>query len=274
MPYQSPLLFNPAFTGLSDFGRVKLNFQNEFRNKIKKTYESYDIYVGKLHGGLGFYHTGKYIFTGQNYLSTNSYSLNYSYQGKIKQKWDYSVGANVTYSNSKTKNLTPYYSINSNGNTVVTYDKPTTTTTGKPVLNGNLGGIIYSDKLFFGVSVHNIAKDAELVYKSFIGYTFELSSGFIITPSLTYRTFNFNFTEFDFSIMSQYKNMRLGGRIGTYYYSFQAGYELSKFNLIYSFSDYYKSNISNYRFSHQITLQLNIPNKIDRKSNAFTHLLY
>jgi len=29
MPYQSPLLFNPAFTGLSDFGRVKL-FINQF----------------------------------------------------------------------------------------------------------------------------------------------------------------------------------------------------------------------------------------------------
>lgn len=276
MGYKTPLLYNPALTGVKGKAEINSIFKSELKNSIHNYYESFDTYLSKLHGGIGLYHSGVHISTGISIFQKNNFGLNYSIQNSINEEWAYSLGINFELTTSRQKYLTLIPVTSNTGSISYTYIKPYTIYKSSLTINSNFGGIIYSDKLFFGVSIHNLINYPYLNYQTNFGYKLSLSKNenINITPSifLSYQEY-YNLTVIG-KIDGQLKWLNLGAQYSEYFRSASIGVTITDFTISYTFSDVYKSIIPNYRYDHEFSIQYKLPNLLDRKSLAFNHFLF
>ena len=91
--YAAPCLLNPAFAGTSDYGRLVLNYRNQWPelNKAFTTYSAAgDMKLDQLHGGAGIAVMSDVIGAGD--MIANQIHFMYSYIVKLDHRWSLSMG--------------------------------------------------------------------------------------------------------------------------------------------------------------------------------------
>ena len=267
---KTPLAINPAFTGITDFGRLGIT-GNKFpvlENYESNFYAGYDAYISKLKGGVGFYNSNRII---SNFYRNSYYALSYAYQNKINDKWSYSLGANVKLNESVT-----------NWNNIVIVSSQAPFPFGKVKQYGlyfTLGGLIYSDKWFLGYALADVMPNQSFTAsKSNINFgrtfTFKNIKDLSLTTSIYMSLRHNGWTYMDLQTVAKYKFMYLGAKIGETGFAFQTGANFNRFRLIYSLDNSISKLVNTGLFSHEIALQVKLPNTINRNSKAFKHLIY
>ncbi len=267
---KTPLIINPAFTGIKDFGRLGVTFTKfpVFENFDANIYTGFDAYIPKLKGGVGFFNKSYFV---RDFYRASSYGLSYSYQGKIKDKWQYSLGTNVKF-NENVYNW-------DNSSIICSTPCPI----GKQKIYSydvSLGGLIYSDKWFLGYALADVVFNQSFTNASKsninFGRTFEFKKvkDLFFTTSIYMSLWHIGWTYMDFQTMVRYKNIYVGAKIGETGFALQTGANLYRFRLNYSLNNSFSKLVNTGLFTHEIALQIKLPQTINRSSNAFNHLLF
>ncbi len=96
--YSSPLYMGPSFAGLSDGGRIAINYRDQWP-KISGTYVTYslsaDYYFDEYKSGLGLLVMRD--DAGSGLINITNLGLNYSYNINLNQKWQVRPGLQAYY---------------------------------------------------------------------------------------------------------------------------------------------------------------------------------
>ncbi len=281
MQGKTPQLMNPALVGAFNSGQVNLlTGVSSFSNQtFHYNYLGYNTHINKFKSGIGFNYFKTTDFLPTTYNSPNpqlsSFGLSYSFQQNLGQNWTLSVGATGNYF----KKVEDWDELD--------LQNCINCPEGK-VINTNVdlsaGLLIYSNHFYFGMAVlnpSNVNYQMPFTLKVDAGYTFLFKD---TTTTLTIGTSikkvqSFIFT--DFQILFKYKLFYFGGGTNPSLYGFngvnfttQAGIEYKMFRINYGLvynGFYYNPNGNTV---HELSLQINLPQILKRKSNAFNHLLY
>jgi type IX secretion system PorP/SprF family membrane protein len=164
--YANPLALNPAFAGSEICPVVHINYRNQWPGlaaNFTTTSVSYDQYVSKLGGGVGLYvMSDRQSVTGA--FKGTYISGMYAYQLKINPKWSFRFGAEAAWAQWSlgADDLTfgdPIHPqrgfiYNTNETFVNMQDN---------VVDFSVGGLAFSDDMYFGVAVRHITQP-ELVF--------------------------------------------------------------------------------------------------------------
>jgi hypothetical protein len=267
MGHKAPMFYNPALTGITEFSQANLIYQNRLNNISHSFNSGFSAHLNKIHGGLGIYNQSNLYFFPYEKFTYNRTALNYAFQNNINKNWAFSIGTNIELITRKFKQLDNPF--NPNGTAGVTK---------YPIrLNSNIGGIVYSDRMYFEITGYQIFGIDPFIIQTDLGYKFSLfqSKNISITPSLILR-YNKYYNLFSYSgrIISQYKFLYVGAGFSEYMYNLQIGAEIKQFRINYGFRDFYPSFNELNRYQHEIALEMKLFKNIDRKSNAFNHVLF
>ena len=100
--YANPLNLNPALAGNKLCPRITLNYRNQWTsiaNGFVTYTASYDMYVEKLHGGIGFVFLNDKA--GQGAVSSTAFSGIYSYCLNVSDKMEVNTAMQLTYQQNK-----------------------------------------------------------------------------------------------------------------------------------------------------------------------------
>jgi type IX secretion system PorP/SprF family membrane protein len=153
--YSAPCFLNPALAGDESCARLTTNFRKQWPgagNGYTSTLVSYDSYVHKIHGGLGFLFTRDVAGTAN--LTTTSFSGIYNYQIQIDRNWQACFATQV---GGVTK-LINYYNLLF-GDQIARGGAPTTIEAlprRANYLDISSGMMIYSHDMWYGLSVHHL----------------------------------------------------------------------------------------------------------------------
>jgi hypothetical protein len=260
---KTPLVINPAFTGINDFGRLSLSSNAFFDTKKAinpRLYSAFDSYIPKLHGGVVIYNS--YTFY-RNYYKNNQTGVSYAFQGKINDNLNYSIGAQGIFN----QKITDWDKMN-----VICFDICPTGIERVNTFNTVLGGVIYSSKWFFGAT-YNFENESNFN----LGYThqFKKIDDLSLTTSLYLRANYGAYTYTELQAMVNYKMVYFGAKYNSGdSFAFQLGAKLLRFRLSYSF-EINTSKLTNAGYNkHELSLQVKLPKNIKRNSNGFNHLIY
>jgi type IX secretion system PorP/SprF family membrane protein len=266
---KTQLMVNPAFSGINDYGRLNLTANVINFSEITKvnSYLGYDSYVNKLHGAIsGFNFNNIY----SDFYSNAKFGLSYAYQGKINEKWNYSVGLGGVFNQYR-------YDWD---NVVCFLPCPS----GIQVNNYfglSLGGLIYSKKWFLGygaVEVNPTQLESYMARSNInFGYTFSFKKieDLSLTSSLYLSLFHQGWSYAEIQVLAQYKFLYLGAKYGNNNYAFQVGADVfNRFRINYSFNNNFIKLANGFNLLHEISLQVKLPKTINKKSAAFNHLIY
>lgn len=156
--YANPIYTNPAFAGGSTVGRINLNYRSQWPS-ISGTFRtfsaSYDEHFDALNGGVGVMVGADEAGVGT--LRTNSINLIYAYQININKNVTMRAGiqAGVYQKSIDFSKLTFYDQIvKGQGFVRSTQEAPITSSIFYP--NFAAGAIIYSNRFYAGVAIHNL----------------------------------------------------------------------------------------------------------------------
>ncbi|MGL4364501.1 MAG: PorP/SprF family type IX secretion system membrane protein [Bacteroidales bacterium] len=97
MPYHSPLVMNPAYSGSENHGRIGVNYRNSWA-AFGSPYETYavfaDYYFPKFKSGLGIYILNDKKMDGA--LNQTSFAFSYSYNLRIAENSSFRFGIQAT----------------------------------------------------------------------------------------------------------------------------------------------------------------------------------
>lgn len=249
MPFSTPELSNPAFTGMYDQSRLSL--YSGFGQYFSQYYAGYSQYSNRLNGGLGAYVRGTNInFDTQTKGRSYAVGLSYAYQHKINENWRFSSGLSAEFGQAN------YYNFPDNYPSLI--------------IGLKAGGLIYSDHFFSSLTVNAFTYDRFLV-QSRTGYQikpFE-NKDFSITPILTYQYDQYH--RLALNIELAYKRFHIGGGISGGRGNLSAGIDFKRFRINYNYG-----NLSNdFKYNtHQFSLQFKIGSSKNRASKAFNKNLF
>ena len=168
--YANPTFINPAFTGAGQKSRLTLNYRNQWPelNKAFVTYAvSYDMKANPEYGGLGISALRDVIGGGE--IASNQVNFMYAYPVKLNHYWTASLGAQVSYMQNSlnwNKLVFPDMIDQIQGAVLQTGQSlPDAGLTSK-MFDFSAGTVVYSDKLFFGLSMHHISSPANNLYST------------------------------------------------------------------------------------------------------------
>jgi len=237
LKFSSPLISNPALTGLGK--TPQLNFKFSHFYGLNRTYLDYNQYSNKLHGGLGVYfNAGRF----ELYKESFSYfGFNYAYQNKITDKWNYSIGAGVDFSGSYGySNGTSYSSL---------------------YFNYHLGGLLYTKKFFMGITAKDLYKKYSKSLNFSFGYQIQpfKNKAFYITPSLQFSNQYNSFSISSVDLNLKYKNFSIGGGYQRGFAYLNLGYDFNRFRVNYSLGKF--NNWLGEDYSHEFAIKFKLNNK-------------
>jgi len=256
------LNINPAFTGIYDYGKLSASAnisgsKDFYRANI---YSGYDTYLSKLNGGVGVYNTYQKWGSVSKMITT---SVTYAYQGKIKNKLNYSSG--LTFSLNQ-------HIMNWDLIDVHCFDICPTGIEKDNSFNLVLGGLLYSEKWFLGAT---FSFEDESNFN--LGYThrFKKVDDLSLTTSLFLNSSYKGFTYFELQSLLNYKMIYFGAKYGSMdRYAFQLGSDLKRFKLTYGVLINTFSLVNESGITHEVNLQVKLPKTINRKSEGFNRVIF
>lgn len=156
--YSAPLYLNPALAGITQLGRAGINYRNQW-SSINAGFETISVYADnnfdEKNSSIGILFTNDRADLG---LTSSEIALQYAYQVQVNHQWIFRPAFQVSYTSRNvdfSKLVFPdQLGVNgSNGN-------PTGELINSDLkvnyLDFGLGGIVYSQRLWFGVAMHHI----------------------------------------------------------------------------------------------------------------------
>jgi type IX secretion system PorP/SprF family membrane protein len=166
--YANPLYLNPAFSGSVGVPRVALQYRNQwsgFNNAFTTYSAAFDMPVQKLQGGIGGYILNDAQADG--ILNTLQFNLSYSVFIQLSENYRLhgalQAGFNQNSLNTDklifADNLDPYY-----GNHGSSAELATLTDPNYSFVDFSSGVLMYSKRLFYGISVHHLTEPNQSFY--------------------------------------------------------------------------------------------------------------
>lgn len=178
--YANPIYLNPAFAGSEICPVVHINYRNQWPGlaaNFTTTSVSYDQYVSKLGGGIGF------NIMSDRQSVTNAFkgfyaSAMYAYQLKINRDWSFRFGAQAAYAQ---------WSIDPNELTFGDQIHPqrgfiyntneTFSSVKTDVFDFSVGGLAFSDNMYFGIAAKHLTQP-EVIFMEGAVWPMKLSAQF------------------------------------------------------------------------------------------------
>lgn len=159
--YANPLYLNPAFAGSNICPRVHINYRNQWPGlsaNFVTTSASYDQYVDKLNGGIGFYVMNDRQSSTGAFKSTYVSAM-YAYQAKLNQDWSLRFGGEAAYNQWAVDideltfgdQIHPQRGFIYNTNERILNEK-------QSVFDFSIGGLVFSENMYFGGAVHHLSQ--------------------------------------------------------------------------------------------------------------------
>ena len=221
--YANPLYLNPALAGTNLCPRVNLNYRNQWPG-ISGTYvttsASFDKYIYKLKGGLGFLVTNDRA--GQGTINTTNVSAIYSYQVRFTRYFSMNFGVQATYGqkNLDVTKLT-FGDMTDDRNGFVRPANLAGINSHKSFADFSAGTVAFSKRLYAGVAVNHLTQPDEgfisvtklpMKITGHAGAVFHLNGergDATISPNIIYQQQQ-NFKQLDFGLYAT-KGVFVGG---------------------------------------------------------------
>ena len=159
--YANPLYLNPAFAGSDICPRVHVNYRNQWpalAANFTTVTASYDQYVDKLNGGVGL------MVMSDRQAVTNAFKGTYiagmyAYQAKLNKDWSLRFGGQAAFSQwaIDSEELTFGDQIHPQRGFIYSTNE-TYINQSDNVFDFTVGGLIFSDNMYFGTAVHHITQ--------------------------------------------------------------------------------------------------------------------
>jgi type IX secretion system PorP/SprF family membrane protein len=292
--YANKLYLNPAFAGTKGCPELSFNFRNQWNGEqggVSTSSVSYDQFSKSLNGGIGF--IAMHDNVTNSLLVNNQFSAIYAFHLKLSRKYTLSFGVQGTIVN-KSIDLSRFQfgdQLNIQ-NSFVGSTSETSLNQSKMFADFSSGLLLYSDRLFVGISTFHITQPNESFFdnnKSKLPLRFSLHSGYkfnfneknkyrqtsSLTPSILIRYQGVSisnkggesdFTQYLLGVYYKYGVFSLGSwyRLGDSFIT-TIGLDVKSFNFGYSF-DYTTSRFGIQNGgAHEISFQLKLPCKVTRK---------
>ncbi len=290
-PYNTKLIFNPAFAGTSEMSRIMLAYRNQWpkMGSAYVTYNaSYDQYLPALEGGLGL--NIVHDVQGDGTLSLLNIDAIYSYEMEVNPVFNVNAGFQTSWAQKRLNADDLIFSGDLDPATgQVIYDTEPIAGMRTGYIDFAVGFLAYSRKLYGGVSAHHIARPVNSFTRDYLTrihrrYTFHAGAflpvyekrfgreAIRINPDLMYihqsiyRQLSYGFRIFR---KNYYGGFWVRQNPGFSFSSFivTLGYSGDRFTIGYS----HDFNISRPRImipgtgAHEVTLTLNFEYKGTRK---------
>lgn len=167
--YAAPLFLNPALTGINQMGRAGVNYRNQWPAVGDANFETFSAYVDvnfdEKNSSVGLMVTTDQ--EGVAGLRSTEIALQYAYQVRVNHQWTFRPAIQAAYTlrdlNFNRLTFGDQIDVNGlNGNpTAEIFDSSGNVN----YFDLGLGGIVFSDKIWFGVSMHHITEPDQ----SFLG---------------------------------------------------------------------------------------------------------
>jgi type IX secretion system PorP/SprF family membrane protein len=288
--YANKLYLAPSFAGAVQQDRVSLSYRNQWPQLpgafVSYSF-SYDHYFSNFNSGVGFLFLRDLAGSGE--LSTTDFGILYSYDIKINNWWHVRPGIHFLYMQTGLNfdKLLWNDQISPSG-TTPTIEQPTLNSKGD--VDFAASTLVYSDKIWFGVTVDHMLKPKNSLYDSettvplkvsVFGGTQVYRKGRLLNPideSLSIA--------FLFKTQDQYSQLDLGLYwykqpliLGLWYrgiplvfkekvgdaVAFLAGYKIDKFSIGYSYDFTVSKLLSSTGGAHEIALIYEFKTTRDRK---------
>lgn len=278
--YANPIYLNPAFTGTSAFPRVVMNYRNQWpkQGNTFVTYNmTYDQYVNKLGGGIGF----KVMYDKElnGIINTMSPALIYSEHLKVSDRFFFTMAleGGMIYKKYNTSELIFPGMIEQGSGTIIgTYPLPFENAQ-KIIPDVSFGAAGQLDDVYFGFALHHLTQPDQSIIRGdqlgrlplkvtlhvgAKGHKFHrslFSREFMLSPNIVYQQ------------QGSYKQVNAGLYMKEEWLTFglwyrnnlsvrpdaliaMVGFQKEKFHFGYSF-DFSLSNAAAYSYgSHEISL--------------------
>ena len=164
--YNAPIQLNPALVGLTHKGRVAVNYRNQLTGfpQAYTTYSaSFDQYIESLNSGLGIQ-----LLTddaGQGIIQSNRVTGVYSYHLQLTNRLQARVGLEAGFLQTRLDwdrlifedQIVPGIINGSPGGTIIPSDEIRPDQLSKTVFDFGMGGLLYSDKYYVGISLKHVS---------------------------------------------------------------------------------------------------------------------
>ncbi|MBP6411308.1 MAG: type IX secretion system membrane protein PorP/SprF, partial [Pseudarcicella sp.] len=306
--YAAPLYLNPAFTGSAMSTRLNLNYRNQWAaigaNYVTSSLSA-DTYIDQINSGVGVLFTNDKQFSD---LTTTSISGLYAYHLKLSESLSANLGMQASYVNRSISLDGKIFGDQLNNFLATDKFSKTNDPLGQSLnpsfsyVNFSGGGIVYSDKFWFGVSAHNInqpnqafskAVDAKLPMRLGVqgGYRIALADYSLgngvrgnaereksLTPAFMYKRQG-PYEQLDLGMYLTYSPMVLGAwyrgiPLKTYQKIplqdaaiFLLGYKMDNFSMGYSYDLTVSTLGASSGGSHEVSLSYTFDNYLEKKPN-------
>lgn len=293
--YANQLYLNPAFAGTKVCPKLSFNFRNQWNGEqggLTTSSVSYDQYSKSINGGIGF--IAMHDNVTNSLLVNNQFSAIYAYHLKINRKYTLSFGLQATVIN-KSIDVSRFQfgdQLDIQSSTLRATSE-TFLNESKTFADFSSGLLLYSDRLFVGVSAFHITQPNESFFdnnKAKLPVRLSIHGGYkfnfneknkyrqtsTLTPSLLVRyqgvslgenqLFSASFTQYLLGVYYKYGVFSLGTwyRFGDSFIT-TLGLDVKSVKFGYSF-DYTTSRFGIQNGgAHELSLQLMLPCKVARK---------
>ena len=285
--YSSPLNLNPAMTGIGEFGRVGVNYRNQWPSYVGgihyfSSWVDYNLMKSNFSLGLNISNEFEEVYK----LSTSHLSTSFSYEINLNYNWVLRSGAQFSIVDSRLKNdlifldqFNPDGTIGTSAENLMVYGN-------RNYLSLAMGILAYSEKIWIGGSIYNLNEpnvsftnekiNLDRLYSFHIGFTIDK---FKMSPSLHFKKqskFNqldigtyFNLEPINFGIW--YRGIPIDSNNNFNSLISSLGINLKDLMISYSY-DYNFSELSDSGGSHEISIIYNfnfLGKKIPPKNARF-----
>lgn len=180
--YSAPLQLNPGLAGVAYKPNFAINYRNQWPslNKAYQTYAlSYDQYFQDYNSGIGIYLQAD--DAGDGILKTQKAAAIYSYQLRVNREWQIKWGVELGVVQSRlnweklvfSDQLDPEFGPISPGGTPIPGDEIQPEDLNLTYVDIGTGGVIYSKKLYAGLSIKHLNSPRQ----SYLGSVENLTAG-------------------------------------------------------------------------------------------------
>ncbi len=162
--YNSPMYLNPAFAGVGVGPRFILNYRNQWPslgNAFTSYAVSYDQYIDKISGGIGFLATADNQGQDDAGYNTYSFSAMYAYQLSVNDNLAVKAGFSASFNQSSLNYNQLLFSDMidpQTGSVIFTTNELNPSNLTKTYLDVGAGALVYSQKVFMGLGIKHITQ--------------------------------------------------------------------------------------------------------------------
>lgn len=149
MEQKSGFAYNPALTGINNYGIINLQHQlraGALSSSNSSSLIAFDAPINSIKSGLGIYTNMNH----NNFYNLTNIGASYAFHGHINRKLKYSLGTSLE--NKQTATFT-YDAINQDSSTVW---RPDFIVNKSNHFNMSLGGVLYNENYILGLSASNM----------------------------------------------------------------------------------------------------------------------